>query len=243
MLDDILSALISVAVVAVVAFPLGGLLKKRPLPFYIVAALLVGAYLFYKFEGLYIAELQTVVGIVSKGYLACTLLAVVMFIGVLDETSPARRRLQPIRAELSILSFILILGHAIAYLPSYLPRLGVIFSSRLNLAFSISVAMLLVVVFAILAATSLRVFRTKMPYRVWKGIQRMSYLMVALLYLHIVLALGRSAFVGAGSDSVKFALAVYTVVVVVYAVLRVRKALRDRVRRASVVDTAVSDGR
>lgn len=241
MLDDILSALISVAVVAVVAFPLGGLLKKRPLPFYIVAVLLVGAYLFYKFEGFYVAGLQPVVGIVSKGYLACTLLAVVMFIGVLDETSAARRRLQPIRAELSIMSFILILGHAIAYLPSYLPRLGIIFSSRLNLAFSISVAMLLVVVFAILAATSLRVLRTKMPYRIWKGIQRMSYLMVALLYLHIVLALGRSAFVGAGSGSVKFALAVYTVVVVVYAVLRVRKALRDRSRRAPSASGASSN--
>lgn len=232
MLDDVLSVLISVAIAVLVAVPLGSLLKRRPLPFYIVAALVTGAYLYYKFAGLYIAGLQPVVDVVSKGYLACSLLAVVMFIGVFDEASAVRRRLQPIRAELSILSFILILGHAVAYLPSYLPRLGVIFSARLNLAFSVSVAMLLIAVFAVLAVTSLRALRSKMPYRVWKGVQRMSYLMVALLYLHIVLALGRSAFVGAGSESVRFALGAYTVLVAVYAALRVRKALRDGARRS-----------
>lgn len=231
MLDDVLSALLSVTVATLVAVPLGSLLKRRPLPFYIAAALVTGAYLYYKFGGFYSAGLQPIAGVVSKGYLACSLLAIVMFTGVLDEASPVRRRLQPIRAELSILSFILILGHAIAYLPSYLPRLGTIFSMRLNLAFSIAVAMLLVTVFAVLAVTSLHALRSRMPYRAWKGIQRLSYLMVALLYLHIVLALGRSAFVGAGSGGVRLALVVYGVLTVAYAVLRVRKALRDRARR------------
>lgn len=238
MLDDILSALLSVVVALVAVVLLGGSLKRRPLPFYIVAALLAGAYLFYRFGGMYNQSIQVVAGVVSKGYLACALLAIVMFIGVLDETSPIRRKLQPIRAELSILSFILILGHAIAYLPSYLPQLKVIFSARLNLAVSITVAFVLIVVFAVLALTSLRVLRAKMPYRVWKGIQRMSYLMVALLYLHIMLALGRSAFVGAGSESVRFALVVYSVLVVLYAVLRIRKAVRDGRKRARGEDAA-----
>ena len=62
--------------------------------------------------------------------------------------------------------------------------------------------------------------------------------MVALLYLHIMLALGRSAFVGAGSESVRFALVVYSVLVVLYAVLRIRKAVRDGHKRVSGEDSA-----
>lgn len=234
MLNDIISALISVVVALIVALPLGGALKKRPAAFYAVAAVLVAAHLAYRFSGAYIAWLQVLVDVMNKGYLACAFLAIVMFTGVLDEGSAARRKLQPIRAELSILSFILILSHAIVYLPSYLPVLGRLFSLRAGMGVSIVVAIVLSVIFAVLSVTSLRVLRTKIPRKTWKAIQRGAYVMVALLWLHIFLVLSRSAFGGHGSESAQFALVVYTVLVVLYAVLRIRKAMNDH-RRASEV--------
>lgn len=228
MINDVISALIGVAISLIVALPLGSTLKKNPVPFYCVAAALVIAHVAYRFSGAYIAWLQPLVDVMNKGYLSCAFLAIVMFTGVFDEGSAARRKLQPIRAELSILSFILILGHAIVYLPSYLPVLGRLFSLRAGMATSIVVAILLTAIFAVLAVTSLRVLRAKMPHKTWKALQRGAYVMVALLWLHIFLVLSRSAFGGHGSESAQFALVVYTALVAVYAVLRVRKALRDR---------------
>lgn len=229
---DLAGALASIAVALVVALPLGPTLRRHPLPFYGVALLMVAAYLVYRYTGSYIPGAQAVVEIVQKGYLSCSLLAVVMYIGVFDETSAVRRRLQPIRAELSILSFLLILGHVLGYLPSYLPRMGLIFERNAFLSVSLVVALCLTLIFALLAALSIRVLRTRMPYKVWKGIQRLSYLMVALLLAHILLALGRSAFVGQGSADTAVALGVYAVLAVLYAVLRIRKAVRGARRRA-----------
>ncbi len=233
MLDDFISALISLAIALIVAFPLGKALKKHPVPFYLAALVLVAAHLTYKYTGTYIAGAQIFIDIMQKGYLAVFLLAIVMFIGVFDEGSPIRRKLQPIRAELSILSFLLILSHVLAFLPNYLPRLGAIFSSHIGMSVSIIMATLLILVFALLSLLSLRVFRTRMPYRTWKNIQRLSYAMVALLLLHIALALGRPAFAGHGSTSALVALVVYSVIVVAYAIARIAKAVRDRKAHAT----------
>ena len=150
MLDDFISALISLAIALIVAFPLGKALKKHPVPFYLAALVLVAAHLTYKYTGTYIAGAQIFIDIMQKGYLAVFLLAIVMFIGVFDEGSPIRRKLQPIRAELSILSFLLILSHVLAFLPNYLPRLGAIFSSHIGMSVSIIMATLLILVFALL---------------------------------------------------------------------------------------------
>ena len=236
MLNDIISALLSLAIALVVAFPLGKLLKKRPVPFYVGALVLVAAHLTYKYTGTYIAGAQIFIDIMQKAYLGVFLLAIVMFIGTLDESSALRRRLQPIRAELSILSFLLIVSHVAAFLPNYLPRLGAIFSSHIGMSVSIIMAVLLTVVFALLSVLSLRVFRMHMPFRVWKGIQRLSYVIVALLLLHIVLALGRPAFAGHGSTSALVSLIVYAIVVAIYAVARIAKAIRDHKARAAAVE-------
>lgn len=231
MVQDIASALLSVFAALAVALPLGRALKRCPVVFYALALLASAAYLGYRSCGQVVAQAQVLADVVGKGYLACALLAVVMFTGVLDEGSALRRRLQPIRAELSLMSLILAFGHVLAYLPSYLPRLGALLSQRAGLATSFVVAAALLVIFAVLGATSLHVLRSRMPRRVWKAVQRMSYLMVALLYAHIVLVLGPSAFAGHGSATSRLALGVYTLVVLAYAVLRVRKALSDSKRR------------
>ena len=128
--NDILSALISIGIALIVAFPLGKALKRCPAAFYLAALALVGAHLYYSFAGLYFPGASIAVNVMHKGYLACAFLAIVMFCGVLDEDGAARKHLAPIRAELSIVSFILMLSHAIVFLPVYLPRLGKIFSTQ-----------------------------------------------------------------------------------------------------------------
>lgn len=237
MLSDLIAVALSATLTVLVAFPLAGALKRHPVPFYAVALALVVGYLAYQYGGAYVRGATAVLDVIRKGYLACMLLAVVMFIGVFDEGSAVRRRLQPVRAELSILSSILVLGHVLAYLPIYLPRLGAIFSSHVGMSLAVVVAIVLVVVYALLSVTSLRAVRTRMPYRTWKGLQRLSYAMVALLMLHIALALGRPAFAARGSStSALVALCVYAVLVVAYTVARLAKFRRDH--RGAALDAA-----
>lgn len=70
-----------------------------------------------------------------------------------------------------------------------------------------------------------------MSAKAWKALQRFSYLMVALLAVHVGFVLGASAFSGrVALATVSFV--AYVVVVLAYAALRIRKAHRDARRRA-----------
>lgn len=227
MLNDALSATASILLALLIAFPLGKSLKKHPAVFYLCGLAMIAAFMAYRIGDFYVAGLQPVLDIVGKGYLACSLLAIVMFTGALGN-GRLRAHLQPIRAQLSILSFILILGHVTVYLESYLPRISRIFATNTWLSVSLTIAILLTVIYAVLSATSLHIARVKMPFKIWKGIQRMSYLMVTLLWLHILLALGRGIFLGNGSGSTTIAFIIYSAITAAYAALRIRKALKDR---------------
>ncbi len=228
-LTGLIGFAIALALTVLVAFPLAGPLRSHPAPFYAVAIAASLAYAWAIAAGVDLSGVRWLTVVMQKGYLAVLLLAVVMFTGVLDEGSPARRRLQPIRGELSILSFLLVLGHVVTYLPPYLPRLGLLLASRTNVALSLLVALVLVTLFAVLTLTSLRAVRRRMNPRAWRALQRGSYLMVALLALHVALALGRSA----GSSALAAtSLATYLVAIAAYAMLRVRKALRSRARES-----------
>ena len=110
MLESALGILVSAVVALIIAFPLGSALKKCPWAFYAAALVLVLGYtalreLFPRND-----LVQAAMPLFQKGYVSVWLLAVVMWTGVLDEGTALRKRLQPIRGELSILSFIFILA-------------------------------------------------------------------------------------------------------------------------------------
>lgn len=222
---------LSLVIAFVLAFPLGKSLRRHPVVFYAIAVLVVVGFVASRAYNVGGPVVRWLAPIVQKGYLATVLLGIVMFIGVLDEGSALRRRLQPIRGELSVVSSILYLGHLATYATSFLPRLGMTIQFQPLLGAAVVVAIPLTCVFAALSVTSLRTLKTRMSPKAWRGLQRFSYVMVALLAVHVALALGRSAI--DGSVVARASIAVYLVAVAVYAVLRVRKALRDRAVKAA----------
>lgn len=226
MSSGLLGFAIALAVALVLAFPLGNALRSHPAPFYCAALALTGLYLWGLYGGANLVPLRALALVFQKAYLSVALLAIVMFTGCLSKTSALRKRLQPVRAQLSILSFIFVVGHLGAYLPAFLPRLGMVFSLKGNLAASLIVALVLTLVFALLTVTSLRAVHRAMSPGAWKAVQRLSYVMVALLMLHVALALGRSAF-GAGAVVAVTVIALYAAGSLVYAGLRIRKAVAD----------------
>lgn len=229
--SQLLGLAISVVLAAIIVLPLGKALRAHPGPFYLVFIALTGLYVWAMYAGVNLNPIRPLAAVLQKGYLSVILLLVVMFTGVFDEGSPARKRLQPIRGELSVLSFVLILGHLFTYLPAYLSRLGRLFTSNTTVAISLTVAFVLTALFLVLSAMSLRVVRNNMDKRVWKNIQRLAYLMMVLLAVHIGMVLGGSAFAGSGFKLSTLGFFSYLAVLALYAALRIRKASRDKAHR------------
>ncbi len=228
----LIAFLIALVVTALLAGPLAKALRKYPAPFYAAAFVLTGAYLWATFAGVKPGDLRPLFIVMQKGYLAALLLGVVMFTGCFDEGTKFRKQFQPVRGELSILSFIFFLGHIFTYLPSYLGRFSTLMATKPNIFVSLIVAMILTVIFLALGVTSFKFIRKHMSVKGWKRLQSLSYAMMVLLALHIGLVLGRSAFVGGTVTLATVSFIVYMALLALYAVLRIRKAQRDKARKA-----------
>jgi sulfoxide reductase heme-binding subunit YedZ len=239
MSTSLVGLLISVVLATLVTGPLAKQLHRHPGPFYAVAIILTGVYAWAVLTGQNLAGVRGLCMVLQKAYLSSILFGVVMFTGCFGEGTKIRKHLQPIRGELSILSFIFVLGHLCMYLPSYIARFGAIMSVRANMATSLVIALVLTALFALLAVTSLRALHRRMNPRAWKAVQSLAYLMVVLFILHVGMALGFSAFSGKTVASTWSFLA-YVAVVGVYAVMRTAKAVRDAHRRGRGVGAAAS---
>lgn len=225
-MNSVIALGISLVVAWLLAFPLARPLRLHSWAFYAIALVIVGVYSGVVLAGVNLNAYRALTFVLQKGYLASVLLAIVMFTGCLGDKSALKRRWRPIRGELSVLSFIFILGHLVVFMPSYLERFVGGSMLKSNVAASIVVALVLTAVFVVLGVTSFKVVRRAMSAKVWKAIQRFAYLMVALYIVHVGFFLGTSAL--GGSHKGLVSLVVYCVAVGAYAVLRVRKALRDR---------------
>lgn len=156
--------------------------------------------------------------------LAMALFIVVMYVGAFSKESLIGRKIRPIRTELSIIACLLVVGHMVIYLPC-IPRLfkGA-FVSNVVLVGLIA-AVLLTVLTIILGVTSSTRIKKWMGTTRWKKVQKLAYLFYAFVYLHLLVVLMPS--VQHGVTNAIVTAAVYTLVFVVYAVLRVRRAVLD----------------
>ena len=157
--------------------------------------------------------------------LALALFFVVMAIGALPRSSRARRWLQPIRAELSLVAWILSFAHAAVYLRSYASRLmaGSVDGAVLAALF---VAGALTALLSVLGITSLRVVKRGMDAGIWKRVQRLAYPFFALVYVHLMLMLLPPAV--AGGMTARWSVVVYTALFAGYALARLGRAIIDR---------------
>lgn len=223
---EMISVVLAMAIALLVALPLGRLLRKRSWVFYLVAAALTGAYIYAVLIGFNPKSLRWATFMFQKAYLGSFFLALVMFCGALPDGNALRRRILSIRGELSVLSFIFYLGHIVNYLKAYLPMFANLAALKPTMAASLGVAVTLTVLFAVLGVTSFKFIRTHMDSRVWSTLQKGAYFMVALLAVHVVLALCLSLSSLGSPGSIHCA--VYLVIIAVYAALRISKAVRSR---------------
>lgn len=216
----VIALVISFALIWLCAKPL----KKYPVPFYLGAIVLLGLYFWGSATGVRNEIWSYFQPLMQRCALAFLLFSIVMFVDVLGEKNPLRTHLMPIRRQLSILACIFAVGHIAFYAASYVPRLTSAFTG--NLAFSLGLAALITALMAVLWVTSFSEVKHAMKAASWKRVQRLAYPFYVLTYVHLALLLMPSAL--AGNDVAVLSIAVYSIVMGAYVVLRLRKALADR---------------
>ena len=172
--------------------------------------------------------------LVRRGAIAVALFVVVMYVGVFPRSSRPALWLRPIRGELSIAACILIAGHMCSYLVFYGMNLMRGVMPALPMAIGLIVGIALLVLLAVLGATSLRAVKRRMTPSRWKRVQLLAYPFYAFIYVHAALMLGPSAF--SGSAPAIQGLAAYTAVFLLYLVLRLCRARLDRQPLGDVAD-------
>ena len=219
-----------IALVIAVSFSLlcAPALRKKPLPFYIAAAVLSAAVVIlaqYRIENELVQKY--ILALFSKGAVATAFWCVVMFAGALPQKSALRKRLMPSRGELSIFSALLTLSHIVTYAVIYIKRLlNPDFDPQTDFIATCAVVILLLCIMIPLTVMSIKKVRSRMKPKIWKSIQRTAYLFFALIYIHVlVLYLPRAM---RGTDGYLLTVTVYTAVWALYLVMRLRKYFTER---------------
>ncbi len=206
-------------------------LKRFPYVFYIAAIVIDIVYLSHV-----MLEFSPAIALILYPYMqrcifAFALLTIVMFIGVFSESSKLKQKLVQIRGELSIFAALLAIGHIVNYLSSYIGRLvSNIGTVSTNLLLSFGVSVLLVILLSILTITSFKLVRKKMRTSNWKRLQKLAYVFFGLIYLHLILILVPSS--SAINSKALISVIIYSVIMLVYFIARIRLALANKAKRA-----------
>lgn len=160
----------------------------------------------------------------AYGSFATAVFVLVMFAGAVPRGSIIQKKLIPIRKELSIIASILTLGHNFSAGQIYFVWLFTkpeVLQGTVLWATLCSVVLILIML--PLFITSFTVIRKKMKPATWKNLQKLSYLFYGLIYLHVLLLFVPKA--QAGRDGAWLNVAVFSIVFLAYAAMRLRKAM------------------
>lgn len=165
--------------------------------------------------------------IFTKSAFATSLFVVVMYTGALKNGSKLMKILMPIRAELSIIASILTLAHNIIFGKYHFVTLFTDPKSMsLNMLLAAIISVVLIAIMLPLMITSFTSIRKKMKHKSWKKIQRFAYVFYGLIYVHIMLIMVPVA--KTGNTQYIINVLIYSLVFLVYAVMRINKALNKK---------------
>ena len=214
-------------------------IKKFPVLFYGIAVLLDVLFICNAFVPFPRIVSSALLLLIHKCTLSLALFVVVMYIGVFAQGSKVKTYLLPIRAELSIIAWILSLGHMVVYLMSYVPQVshGVEHMSGATLG-ALAVALVLFALLLVLGVTSFNVVKKRMRKESWKHIQMLAYPFFLLVYVHLLLMLLPAAL--KGGLAAQASVAVYSIIFIGYIVLRLYRAIKDRGLRTDAIGGSAS---
>ena len=186
-------------------------IKKRSTIYYTVFAIPFLFYLVTFFGGLFGFETPSFITVpvlgeiirdyIHVGSLAHPMLIIIMYVGALDVKIPFVKKLMSIRKEISIISGFPVLTHSIVRVMGNFPNSlkyftnnaeymeTARFTNELGLGisnFSFVMGIFLVIIFVPLWVTSFDWVHKRMSAVKWKKLQRWSYVLYALLFIHAI---------------------------------------------------------
>lgn len=142
---------------------------------------------------------------INEGYLGLSFFIIVMFAGAFPKQSILSKRLRSVRKEYSIIGFVTLLPHSVIFLLYYVKRFLVVEWFGI-------VAMAIMLPLFIISFSKIK---KKMNIKRWIQIQKLSYLVYAAIYLHLML-------VGQSSH-----LLAYTIIFSLYSALKLWKSVKE----------------
>lgn len=164
------------------------------------------------------------IGIFPRGTISLALFTIVMFTGILKNSSKIKRKLMSIRGELSIIACIVTLGHNI-YFGMYF--FVVLFTNPGSLSttkfFATIISIILILLMLPLMITSFTCVRKRISHKTWKRIQRLAYLFYGLIYVHILLLYIPKIQKGKLDEII-----IYSIIFIGYYLLRIYKYVKEK---------------
>ncbi|MBO4458558.1 MAG: FMN-binding protein [Butyrivibrio sp.] len=189
-------------------------LKRNPIPFYVVSALISVAIIILQLQnvsfGGYVGKY--LYPMLSNAGLGAAFFVLVMYAATFENGSYPAKLLIPIRGQLSIIASILTLAHVFSF--------STLLSPKLSLVYILSAVMVIIMI--PLFITSFIKIRRRMHPKTWKSLQRFAYAFYLLIYLHILFLYIRRAMHGDSRSAQN--IAVYSVVFLWYFICRPIKA-------------------
>lgn len=212
------------------------LLKKYPNIFYITAAVIsIAAFVCSSYVTMPGWVRDYVVGIFAKGSLGTAFFVLVMYASAMKNTWKATKTLMKIRGELSIMGCVLVLCHNCTYGRTYFRMLFTkpqsLSATQMTAAI---ISLVLITIMIILTVTSFPNVRKKMNAVKWKKLQRTAYIFYGLIYVHILLI--NIPYARRGMSEYIINVAVYSLVFVNYAMMRIHKAVAKKVKKIACSD-------
>lgn len=216
-------------------------IKKYPAYFYAGAFILtVISYFIYKNVTMPEFVKTYLLGIFTTGTLGIAGFYIVMFTGALRNGSPLIKKLMMIRGELSILSCILMFAHLAIFGPSYIEMAAKNASvMSKSLLVSIICGTVLLIQMIYLGVTSIKAVRRKFKAKTWKKLQRTAYLFYFLMYVHGVTM--QATKIKSADKSALVTIIAYSILFFTYVIMRVRKALLAKYKKADAFKIAKFD--
>lgn len=207
-------------------FALRDPIKKWPVLFYALAILIDLAYIATFSFTMPRVVWKVIFVLIQKCTLSLAIFIVVMYIGVFSRNSKVSTWLRPIRSELSIIAWILSLGHMAVYLVKYLPIVLTGGAIKMTVLTSFILAIVLLVLLLVLGVTSFAIVKKRMKTEDWRKVQKWAYVFFMLVYVHLLFMLLPSAL--HGGHAAQVTTGVYSIVFISYAVLRIYRYLHDK---------------
>ena len=206
------------------------IIKKYPVLFYMATyVLIIPVVLYYQtkfYKNMPIWFTRYVMDIFQRGIFSTVTFMIVMFLGVITTHNKYTRKLMSIRGEMSIIGCFAALCHNVAFGIRYFVEFFTN-ESKMNVYTKTAtiISLILIAMMIPLMITSFKCVRKKMKAKNWKNLQKLAYPFFYLIYVHLMVLFMHKP------EKHMLSIVLYTVIYMLYTVLRIRKCLITKKRQ------------